>query len=202
MKRTIIITLLISFMLTGCSGLISSQNIRFSTDRSLSDMIASEAFMEKGAKKLSDWFSAVSDRDADPDVTEEFTGKIEGVWGKDDGFFMQFEGTTLKTGWFFSDRLPDSRVAEVKKLSDNEYEIYVEDRGSVEDEGGFDYQGSDYTVVIDGSRDGFKTLFVLKSASADTLLVRMGDTFEEAQDYFLNGFFDDYDELKDELELR
>ena len=134
------------------------------------------------------------------DPLEDLAVKIAGVWGTDDNFFQLFDGTTIKRGWFGSDALPDAQISQVKELSENKYEVYVEDRGVIEDEGGgFEYEGQDYTVIIDGSADGFKKTFIQSTDETAALFVKMGDTFEEAVAYSWEGFSDDFRELNEEI---
>ena len=134
------------------------------------------------------------------DPLEDLAVKIAGVWGTDDNFFQLFDGTTIKRGWFGSDALPDAQISQVKELSENKYEVYVEDRGVIEDEGGgFEYEGQDYTVIIDGSDDGFKKTFIQSTDEASILFVKMGNTFEEAEAYSWEGFSDDFRELNEEI---
>lgn len=143
---------------------------------------------------------APEDNVEDIDPVQEFTDIIAGVWGIEDGFFEFFEGTTIKRGEFGSDILPDAHIAKVTKLSDDKYEVFVEDRGMVDDpEAGFEYHGVDYTAIFDGSIDGFETVFIMSSGETDTLFLRMGDTIEEADKYYWDSFVDDYREKNREI---
>lgn len=145
-----------------------------------------------------DWVSIESEYEGD--TLEDFIRKIEGVWAEEGGFFEFFDGTTITRGEFGSDYLPDAHIAKVTELSENKYEVYIENRGVVDNpEAGYEYHGEDYTVIIDGSWDGFKTVFIVSSGDRSTLFVKMGENFEEADKYYWNGFVDDYRKLNYEI---
>ncbi len=183
MNKLTVILVSMSLFLAGCTA-----NQSFSNNNTVNETVTSTPT------------EAPEDNVEDIDPVQEFTDKIAGVWGNDGGVFEQFEGTTITRGWFGSDILPDAKIAEVKKISENKYEVFVEDRGVVDDpEAGFEYHGEDYTAVFDGSHDGFETVFVLSFGEKDTLFVRMGDTLEEADEYYWDDFDDDYRKLNHEI---
>ena len=206
MNKYIVILTSITLLLTGCAvnqnvaGNSANKVTAAPTEVPQKELTDDPASTPKEAETSGkeNWVSIEKDSVIDP--FDDFIRKVSGVWGKDGGYFQQFDGTTIKRGWFESDMLPDAHITEVTKLSDNKYEVSVEDRGVIDDpEAGFEYHGSDYTAVFDGSYDGFKSVFVLSSDDKDTLFVKMGDTMEEANVYSWEGFSDDYRGLNEEL---
>ncbi|MCR5687367.1 MAG: hypothetical protein K6G58_05040 [Lachnospiraceae bacterium] len=131
------------------------------------------------------------------DPKEEFLGRIAGVWGTDQNYFEYYVGDSIKRGWFESDVLPDAHIAKVTKISEDKYEVHVEDDSYIDDGGGFDYEGHDYTAIYDGSADGFATLFIISNENGRGVFLRMGDDMDEAFSYYAGDFYDDYEELAD-----
>ena len=134
------------------------------------------------------------------DAFADFTSKIAGVWGTNDNLFYQFDGDVLKRGWWESDVLPDAHIAEVTELEKNKYEVFVKDQSLEDEDAGYTYEGQDFTVTFDGTRDGFKETFIISNEYGETLFARMGDNLDEAMQYeFSGGFPDDFKKLKAEI---
>lgn len=128
----------------------------------------------------------------------EFTEKLAGVWGSDNGYFIIHEGNAIKRGWFESEMLPEAYVFEVFQLKKNYYEVIIKDKS--EENELYSYSSDDIIAMYDGTRDEFKETFVMTIDDVPSLYVRMGDNFDEAMDYEFNrGFESDLANLKEEI---
>jgi len=199
MKRTFFLLLLTAFVLSGC---VQTSQEPAKTEDAVETPTPSPTPTETPTPTPEP--TEVSEEEPEDEDTgdafADFTRKIAGVWGTDDALFYSFEGDTLKRGWWESDALPDATIAEVKQLDKNKYEVFVKDQSLVDEDGGFFYEGQDFTAVFDGTRDGFKETFIISSDVGEALFARMGDDFDEAMQYeFSGGFPDDFKKLKAEI---
>lgn len=197
MKRTLIILILSSLVLLGCSQTLQETE---NDSGSIEAATPTPSLTPTETPTPTPEPTEVPEDEDTGDAFVDFTRKVAGVWGTDDELFYSFEGDVLKRGWWESDALPDATIAEVKQLDKNKYEVFVKDQSLVDEDGGFFYEGQDFTAVFDGTRDGFKETFILSSEGGEALFARMGDDFEEAMQYeFSGGFTDDFKKLKVEI---
>lgn len=197
MKRTLIILILSSLVLLGCSQTLQETE---NDSGSIEAATPTPSLTPTETPTPTPEPTEVPEDEDTGDAFVDFTRKVAGVWGTDDELFYSFEGDVLKRGWWESDALPDATIAEVKQLDKNKYEVFVKDQSLEDEDGGFFYKGQDFTAVFDGTRDGFKKTFILSSEGGEALFARMGDDFEEAMQYeFSGGFTDDFKKLKVEI---
>ena len=200
-KRIIAIGIICIIALCGCSS--NAKNVELSKEEYEKLPKMAEETPTPTATPTPEPTEALEEKPEDEDTGDafaDFTRKVAGVWGTDDALFYEFDGDVLKRGWFESDVLPDAHIAEVKELEKNKYEVFVKDQSLVDEDEGYSYEGQDFTVTFDGTRDGFRETFIISSEGGDTLFARMGDNFDEAMQYeFTGSFVDDFKALKSEI---
>ena len=197
MKRTVLAVLIVSLAFTGCAQTAQEPA---PVEETVETPTPTPTPTETPTPEPTEAPEAEPEDEDTGDAFVDFTRKVAGVWGTDDNLFYEFDGDALKRGWFESDVLPDAHIAEVKELEKNKYEVFVKDQSLEDEDAGYTYEGQDFTVTFDGTRDGFKETFIISSEGGEAVFVRMGDDFDEAMQYeFTGGFDDDFKALKAEI---
>jgi len=127
------------------------------------------------------------------DETKEFLEKIKGVWGNG-SYYEIYDGTTIRRGEFESETLPDVYISEVKKLSNNKYEVSIKDDTHIDGET-YSYDGYDYVAIYDGTIDGFSVTHTVTTDNGEFTYLRMGKDMEEAWDYYVGDYEADWEML-------
>lgn len=132
------------------------------------------------------------------DTKTELLDKLVGVWGVPGGGFMQFYDTgEIYSGWFESERKPLQHILEVEKIGEDKYELLIK-----EDEWEYDgvtFEASTSKFIYDGSIDGFEKVLHLSNDYAEEYLLRIGDTFEEAETYSVFYLDEEYEKFEREI---